>query len=86
MNKLIKTFPFYDHSSAMTKVDKRVPKALLLEAQGLTTIYVFCVSFKSDNQKIFFDQGSLEIIVRNFVESCKSTNFLANEMQLQIFN
>ena len=70
----------------MTKVDKRLPKALLLEAQGLPTIYVFYKSFKSDNQKTFFDQGSLEIIVRNFVESCKSTNFLANKMQLQIFN
>ena len=85
MNKLIKTFPFYDHCSAMTKVDKRVPKATPFRSQGLTTIDVFYQSFKSDNQD-FFDQGSLEIIVRNFVESCKSTNFLANEMQLQIFN
>ena len=73
-------------TAAMTKVDKRVPKALLLEVQDLITMYVFYEIFKSDNQKIFFDQGSLEIIVRNFVESCKSTNFLANEMQLQIFN
>ena len=70
----------------MTKVDKRLPKALLLEAQGLITMYVFYQSFISDNQETFFDQGSLEIIVRNFVESCKSTTFLANEVQLQIFN